>query len=137
MACTPNFDQWSKQATSNSDQISLALMDAASMMPLCQWVSNVRAAEDSRANMDIAGYRLSEPQNSPRAYAIRTGHSIRLQLSSAYPVLPYVGLLSNGCSATGPFAVKEGKMFMLGIASLLLFVPLFFLFLFLCLSLLS
>src|SRR6218665_2230677 len=46
-----------------------------------------------------------------------------------------VGLFSNGCSATGPFAVKEGKMFMLGIASLLLFVPLFFLFLFLCLSL--
>src|SRR6218665_1898339 len=34
-----------------------------------------------------------------------------------------VGLLSNGCSATGPFAVKEGKIFMLGIASLLLFVP--------------
>src|SRR6218665_460779 len=45
-----------------------------------------------------------------------------------------VFLLSNGCSATGPFAVKEGKMFMLGIASLIIFVPLFFLFLFLCLS---
>src|SRR6218665_3250911 len=94
------------------------------------------AAEDSKANMDIAGYRLSEPQISPRVYAIRTVHSIRLWFSSAYPRTP-VGLLSNGCSATGPFAVKEGKMFMLGIASLLLFVPLFFLFLFLCLSLLS
>jgi len=74
---------------------------------------------------------LSEPQNSPYAYAIRTGHIIRLLLSSAYPELPYVGLLSNGCSATGLFAVKEGKMFMLDIASLLLFVPLFFIFLFL------
>src|SRR6218665_4056362 len=95
------------------------------------------AAEDSRANMDIAGYRLSEPQNSPRAYAIRTSHSMRLRLSmQCIPRTP-IGLLSNGCSTTGPFAVKEGKMFMLGIASLLLFVPLFFLFLFLCLSLLS
>src|SRR6218665_816161 len=90
------------------------------------------AAEDSKANMDIAGYRLSEPQNSPRAYAIRTGHSIRLRLSSCIPRAP-VGVLSNGCSATGPFAVKEGKMFMLGIASLFIFVPLFFLFLFLSL----
>src|SRR6218665_2636909 len=50
---------------------------------------------------------------------------------------PYSRRPTNGCNATGPFAVKEGNMFMLGIASLLLFVPLFFLFLFLCLSLLS
>src|SRR6218665_2033369 len=76
-------------------------------------------AEDSRANVDIAAYRLSEPQNSPRAYAIRTGHSIRLRLSSAYSRRP-IGLLSNGCSATCPFAVKEGKMFMFCASILLL-----------------
>ena len=65
------------------------------------------AAEDSKANMDIAGFRLSEPQNSPHAYAIRTGHSIRLRLSSAYPV----GLLSNACSATpvGTLRCEGGK----------------------------
>src|SRR6218665_2922862 len=55
--------------------------------------------------------------------------------ATAYTCCTHVGLLSNGCSVTGPFAVKEGKMFMLSIASLLLFVPLFFLFLFLFLSL--
>src|SRR6218665_1132911 len=70
-----------------------------------------------------------------RAYAIWTGHSIRLWLSSAYIPRTSIGLLSNGCSATGPFPVKAEKMFMLGIASLLLFVSLFFLLLFLCLSL--
>src|SRR6218665_1632420 len=80
--------------------------------------------------MDIAGYRLSEPQNICLLHA-----RILYGPATAYACCTHVGLLSNGCSATGPFAVKEGKMLMLRIASLLLFVPLFFLFLFLCLSL--
>src|SRR6218665_963478 len=35
---------------------------------------------------------------------------------------PYSRRPTNGCSATGPFAVQEGKMFMLGIAFLLIII---------------
>ena len=51
-------------------------------------------------------------------YGPATAYAYGLAVHTRTPI----GLLSNGCSATGPFAVKEGKMFMLGIASLLLFV---------------
>jgi len=85
MACTPNFDQWSKHVTAIRFHL-LWWMQHPWCLCVSGWVM-LGAAEDSRANMDIAGYRLSDPQNSPCAYAIRTGHSIRLRLSSAYPVL--------------------------------------------------
>src|SRR6218665_2639650 len=126
------------ERTSNSDQISLALMHAASMMPLCQWVSNVRGSrglETSREpiwillTIDCQSLRIV---HAPMLHGPATAYAYGLAVHT-----PSIGLLSNGCSATGPLAVKAGKMFMLGIASLLLFIPQFFLFLFLCLSLLS
>ena len=101
-ACTPNFDQWGKQVTAIRFHLPWWIQH-----PWCLCVSGwvmLGAAEDSRAIWILLA-RLSEPQNSPRAYAIRTGHSIRLLHISAYPIL------SNGCSA-----VKDGKRFMLSIA---------------------